>query len=697
MEQKQNILKRVYLFFFGLAAFGLLIIFAAVNIQFLKADEVIKAVKTTAVKKRTFPAKRGDLYAQDGSLLATSLTYYNVGLDLTSSAINEDTLNHHISDLADSLYSLIGGDKLARDYYRGILQAYKAKARWYPISRGLNYPDFQKLRKFPFINQGRLASGLAYSKYTKREKPFGVLAARTIGSRAPFGLEGAYDSYLSGKDGEQLQKKKAGGVWVPIDNNNIKEPINGADVYSTIDINIQEVAENALKDQLFYNKADYGCAVVMEVATGKIRAIANLAIDTLTGDFKEFRNYAVADAEEPGSTIKLASFMAALEKEQFDLDKKQIAVGYGVYKIFDRRVKDSHTYNKKTVFSAREVFEKSSNVGTIKLVEEYYKNNPAEFIERLYSFGLHDKLNVDIIGEASPLIKTPNDKDWYGTTLAWTSHGYETRFTPLQILAFYNAVANKGTLVKPIFIEKIIDENKKVTTFNSHIIKSSICSETTIKKLQELLAGVVSNGTAQKPFKGSLYEVAGKTGTAKINYAKNGETKVEYRSSFAGYFPANNPRYSCIVVVTNPRENGFYGGSTAAPVFRKISDRIYALDKQLRTELVAKKTPANLSAKNGLENEFAAISQYLNIKSDVMSAQNYVLANINSNKLTTRPIKMGGNKVPNVQGLSAKDALFLLEQAGLQVKLQGKGKVLKQSITPGTKVVRGKLIEIVLG
>ncbi len=693
MESKTNILKRVYLFFFALLAFSLLILAAIINIQFLKTDKVIENVKTTTVKKRTFPAKRGDLYAKDGSLLATSLTYYEVGLDLTSPAIIEDTLNKYVNALADSLESLIG-QKSSSQYYRDILAAYKDSVRWYSLSRGLNYPEFQKLKTFPFINQGRLKSGLVYSKHTKRKKPFGVLASRTIGSRSPFGLEGAYDAYLKGEDGEQLQRRKS-NVWVPVNKVKIKESIDGADVYSTIDINIQEVAENALKEQLFFNKADYGCAVVMEVETGKIRAIANLLIDTATGQFSEARNFAVADAEEPGSTIKLASFMAVLEKEQLDLDQRNIKIGNGRYKVYDRIVKDSHL--TRANLSPREVFEKSSNVGTVKLVEKYYKNNPEEYIERLYSFGLLNKLNLDIIGEAEPLIKSPSDDDWYGTTLAWTSHGYESKLTPLQILAFYNAVANNGKLVKPIFIEKIIDENKKETLFQPHIIKSSICSKESVNKLQELLEGVVNNGTAKRPFRGSLYKVAGKTGTAVTNYSDSGIKKKKYRSSFAGYFPANNPRYSCVVVITNPRENGIYGSTTAAPVFRKISDRVYALDKELRTELTVKNNPVNLKSKNGRENEMVTISKKLNIVTNVRGSSAYVSAKIKKNELHVKVLNESGKNVPNVKGLSVKDALYLLEGKGLKVKITGRGRVLKQSLRPGSKVIKGKQIEIILG
>lgn len=693
MESKTNILKRVYVFFFVLVGFSLLIVFFTINIQFLKTEKVIENVKTTTVKTRTFPAKRGDLYAKDGSLLATSLTYYEVGLDLTSPAIVEDTLNKYVQGLADSLESLIG-KKSSSDYYRYILEAYKDSVKWLPLSRALNYPEFQSLKTFPFINQGRLKSGLVYSKKTKRKKPFGILASRTIGSRAPFGLEGAYDAYLMGVNGKQLQRRKS-NVWVPVNNTNIRESVDGSDVYSTIDINIQEVAENALKDQLFFNKADYGCAVVMEVETGKIRAIANLLIDTITNEFTEARNFAIADAEEPGSTIKLASFMAILEKNQLDLDQKDIKIGNGRYKVFDRVVKDSHVSSSK--LSAREVFEKSSNVGTVKLVEKYYKSNPEEYIQRLYAFGLLDKLNLDIIGEATPMIKSPSDDDWYGTTLAWTSHGYESRLTPLQILAFYNSVANNGELIKPIFIEKIVDQNNKETLFKPFVIKSSICSKESVNKLRGLLEGVVRNGTAKRPFRGSLYKVAGKTGTAVTNYSTLGVTKKNYRSSFVGYFPADNPRYSCIVVITNPRQNGIYGSSTAAPVFRKISDRIYALDKELRTELVIQNKPINIKTKNGRENEMVTISQNLNINSKLRGSNRYVSAKIKKNELYVKSLKKMDGYLPNVKGLTMKDALYLLEQKGLKVNVKGKGRVVKQSLRPGSKVIKGKQIEIILG
>ena len=695
MNKKVNILKRVYIFFFVLVLFGLALIAQVVNIQIFKGAEIIENVQSTATKRRSFPAERGDIYAEDGSLLATSLTYYNVGLDLTSSAMKEDTLVKYLKTLSDSLANLIEG-KTSIEFSREILDAYKNKVIWYEIHKELNYPDFKKLKKFPFFNQGRYASGLVYSKFTKRKKPFGVLASRTIGRKAPFGLEGAYDTFLKGDSGRAFQRKIPGGFWVPVNDESNKEAVEGSDVYSTININIQEVAENALRDQLFHNKADYGCAVVMEVATGKVRAIANLKVDSL-GHYWEAKNYAVADAQEPGSTIKLASFMAALEKTKIDLDKKTIDIGHGTYKVYDRMIKDSHYYPKKTRLTVREVFEKSSNVGTVKLIEELYKKNPQEYIDRLYSFKLGEKLNLDIIGEIKPKIKNVSDKDWYGTTLQWTCHGYETLFTPMQILAFYNAVANNGKLMKPSFIEKVINEDQKETTFPPVLVESSICSQETVSSLQSLLEGVVSRGTAKKSFKGSLYKVAGKTGTAKINYAQNGKNKVEYRSSFAGYFPADNPRFSCIVVITNPRENGIYGGSTAAPVFRKISDRVYALDKELRTELISEATSDNIKIKNGIEVEVLEIINEFNITSNARGSSDYVKASVKDNVLKTANYKVSNNKVANVKGMTVRDALFILEQQGLTVTIVGKGKVIKQSLVPGSKIIKGNTIEIILG
>lgn len=694
MEHNVNILKRVYIFFFLLVVFGLGIVGAVVKIQFFEGDQIAKVVKSTTSKYRMFPAERGDLYASDGSLLATSLTYYNVGLDLASDALKKDTLEKYISVLSDSLAVLIP-EKTSRYFYEKITRAYKDSSRWCQLSGELTYPEFKRLRAFPFIKKGRYQSGLAYEKVPRRIKPFGVLASRTIGNRAPFGLEGAYDHFLEGDSGKQFQRKISGGVWVPTNDKNSTESVDGSDVYTTIDINIQEVAENALRDQLFHNRADYGCAVVMEVATGKVRAIANLKVDTM-GNYWEAENYAVAHSFEPGSTIKLASFMAALEKKSIDLDKKTIDVGYGVYKVYDRKVRDSHTYNKRTTFTAREIFEKSSNVGTVKLIEELYKSNPQEYIDRLHSFGLGQKLNVDIIGESSPKIKNTTDDDWYGTTLQWTCHGYETQFTPLQMLAFYNAVANNGKLMKPSFIEKVVDVNQNVSNFDPEVISASICSQETVKSLQELLKGVVSVGTAKYPFRGSLYDVAGKTGTAKINYAKNGKNKVEYRSSFAGYFPADNPRYSCIVVITNPKKNGFYGGSTAAPVFRKISDRVFALDKELRSKLELGEFSNEINVKNGLEKDVIHVAEKLNVETKSSTGAEYITSKVEGNSLQLKVISDSENGVINVKGMMLKDALFLLEKQGLRVRTKGKGKVIKQSLTPGSKVVKGMDIEIEL-
>lgn len=696
MEKKKIILARVYVFFFLLLLFGFFIGFQIVNIQFFKKSEIVEQVKTTSAGYRPVPADRGDIYASDGSLLATSLHYYVVGMDLNSKALTDKNFNEYLTPLCDSLASLIG-NKSSEQYRRELVQARKTKKSWYKISNNLTYPEFKKLRNFPLYKLGRYKSGLVYKKYIKREKPFKVLASRTIGSRAPYGMEGAYDHYLKGTAGEQYQRKIPGGIWISVNDRNSVDPVNGYDVYSTIDIGVQEIVNNALKEQLLHHQADHGCAVVMESKTGKIKAIANLKRDSLDRVWEE-RNYAVGDAIEPGSTFKLASMMALLEDKEVGLQDK-VDVGHGVTLFYDRKMKDSHLYREKRKMTVREVFEESSNVGIAKLVDQAYGKDPKRFIERLYSFKLQDKLGLDIHGEASPKIKDPSQKElWSGITLPWSSIGYEVALTPLQILAYYNAVANGGDLLCPSFVEKINDKQEVVEEFGARVIKKAICSKETLAKVQSLLEGVVSKGTAKRGFKGTPYAVAGKTGTAQLNYGtrKKGE-KTKYRASFVGYFPANNPTYSCIVVVTNPRENGFYGSQAALPVFRKISDRLYSTSASLRRDLKKKKVRESMSLKAGDAQDVQFVAQKLSLPMlNKKIDQEWVKASYDNNLLAVKGKQCKTKGVPDVKAMTLKDALYLLENVGLNVVVKGKGRVVKQSLKAGTKVTKGITIELIL-
>jgi cell division protein FtsI (penicillin-binding protein 3) len=601
-----------------------------------------------------------------------------------------------LNPLCDSLANLLN-EKTSDQYRKELIQARKARKGWYKISNKLTYPQFKKLRDFPLYTLGRYKSGLVYKKYIKREKPFKVLASRTIGSRAPYGMEGAYNHHLKGTSGEQYQRKIPGGIWVSVNDRNSVDPEDGYDVYSTIDIGMQEIVNNALKEQLLHHKADHGCAIVMETTTGRIKAIANLKVDSL-GNAWEERNYAVGDAIEPGSTFKLASIMALLEDKQVSLEDK-IDVGFGITKFYDRKMKDSHLYNEKTKMSVREIFETSSNVGIAKMVTEAYGDQPHKFIDRLFGFQLNDKLGLDIHGEAAPKIKDPSQKDqWSGITLPWMSIGYEVALTPLQMLSFYNAVANDGDLLRPTFVEKICDKQEVIESFSPKVIKKAICSKATLRDVQSLLEGVVLNGTAKKGLKNTPYSVAGKTGTAQLNYwnRKKGE-KTKYRASFVGYFPANNPTYTCIVIITNPRENGFYGSQAALPVFRKISDRLYSTSASLRRELAEVKVKEKMILKAGSKGDYEVVANELSLPMIAKKVDGeWVKANYDNKLLIMKNKHKISEGVPNVKSLGLTDAVYLLENAGLNVVVKGSGRVVKQSLQPGSKIIRGKTIELIL-
>ncbi len=696
MKPGKIVLSRVYIFFFLLFAFATFIGFQIVNIQFFATEKILNQVKTTSAGYRPVLAERGDIYASDGSLLATSLHYYLVGMDLTSRALTPENFIEFIPPLCDSLETL-GLGKTSEEYRSELIQARKDSSGWYRISKNLTYPEFKRLRKFPLFKLGRYKSGLVYKKFIKREKPFGVLAARTIGNRAPIGLEGAFNHYLEGTAGEQYQRRIPGGIWVPVNDRNSLDPEDGYDVYSTIDIGIQEIANNALKEQLLHHRADHGCVVVMETKTGKVRAISNLKVDTL-GNAWEAQNYAIGHGVEPGSTFKLASMMALLEDDQVTL-KDKVNVKRGVTKFYDRTMRDSHYYKEDRVMSVKEIFEESSNVGIAKLVVKAYKDEPDKFIKRLFSFKLNDKLGVDIHGEAKPKIKDPSQKDqWSGLTLPWMSIGYEVSLSALQVLAFYNAVANDGKLLKPIFVEKVCAGETVEHPYSTEVIKNSICSKETSKTLRFLLESVVTDGTAKGGFKGAPYTVAGKTGTAQRRYweRKKGE-KQEYGASFVGYFPVDNPTYSCIVVISNPKRNGFYGSQAALPVFRKISDRLYSTSPSLRRAVVSEKVQENMRVKSGSKSDLKVIGEYLTLPTNTKNVDGYWAKSTYSNKLiTAKNLKVKTKGVPNVKSLSMKDALFILENAGLRVVVKGSGRVVKQSLSPGEKVIKGKTIELIL-
>jgi cell division protein FtsI (penicillin-binding protein 3) len=516
LKEKKDILSRIYLVFIALCLFAIAILYRIVVIQFVQGDEWRMKAEAFTTKVHEIEAVRGNIFDVNGSLLATSLPYYEVGIDINAPSIDDKLFREKKDSLALSLANLFK-DKSKHDYLKILNTARNKKDRYVLLKRNVPYKDLQTLKTFPILRKGS-KGGLVTLQTNKRERPFQMLAARTIGLARPgikpVGLEGAYDSVLKGYSGRRLMQKIAGDVWRPINDENEVEPRDGSDLYTTIDINIQDVAEHALLKALVRNKASHGCAILMEVKTGAIKAIANLSRDGKdSASYSETLNYAIGYPSEPGSTFKLASLLAVIDDYNVNLDEK-VQVGNGKVNYFNITVSDAHPPETPEL-TVQRIFETSSNVGVSKLITKYYSKNPQQFVDKLNLFGLNKPLGIAIPGEGKPLIKQVKDKDWSGVTLPQMSYGYESLITPLQTLTLYNAVANNGKMVKPYFVKEIRKNGNVVKQFQPEIIKEQIVSEETVKKARQMLEGVVSNGTG-KGLNISAFKVGGKTGTAQI-------------------------------------------------------------------------------------------------------------------------------------------------------------------------------------
>ncbi len=700
-DNRKSILIRVYIVFAMMSLFGAAIVGRIWHIQFVEGEEWRAKADSMTIKTMTIDPARGNIFSTDGSLLATSVPIYDLRVDLMVDDLTSEIFNSKIDSLSMSLAWLFR-DKPAREYKRLLSEARKDKRRYFLLKKNVSHKDMLTVRKFPIFNMGRNKGGLITEQKNKRVKPFNLLAARTIGYKMegvePVGIEGAFDSHLQGVSGQRLMQKISGGVWKPLNDENEIEPQDGNDVITTIDLNLQDVAQSSLYKQLSSHNADKGCAVLMEVQTGRVMAIANLQRDQ-NGVYHESFNFAVGESTEPGSTFKLASMMALLEDGYVDLDDTVDTKG-GRMQFANRIMRDSHEgiYGK---LSIQKVFEVSSNVGISKMVHQYYTKQPQSFVDRLREMGLGEKLGLQITGEGKPYLKNTSDKLWSKVTLPWLSIGYECSFTPLQILTFYNAVANNGKMVSPVFVKEIRNKGKLVKEFTTTVIRDSIASQATIKKAQAILEGVVENGTASL-LKHAQYKVAGKTGTAQIANAKEGYKtgKVRYQASFVGYFPADNPRYSCIVVVYAPNNNLYYASQVAAPIFKEIADKVYATSIELHKEIKEEQLLAsNLpTIKKGHYNHTEKVVKTLRIpaKADGVPEQ-WVNVQKDGDQVSYNNMQIRHDLVPSVVGMGLRDAIYVLEGMGLQVRILGRGAVVSQSVSAGTKIQKGQEIVLQLG
>ncbi len=664
--EDKNISYRIYLVAFAIFVMAGAIVVKLTNIQYFEGEYYRKLAKDRTVKNFVIPANRGNIYSADGSLLATSIPNYVIRFDAV--APKSEAFEKNVAALSDSLSILLG--KPASYYSSELRKARTNKNRYYLLAKDLSYTQYMAIKSYPLFNLGTYKGGMITEQKTVREHPIGLIAKRTIGYDKVMpngeidgkGIEWAFRRFLNGKDGKILKQKIAKGQWKPIRDVNEIDPQDGFDIVSTIDVYIQDIAHHALLKQLELYEADHGCVVVMETKTGYVKAIANLGRGK-DGNYSEIKNYAITDATEPGSTYKLADVMALLEDKKADTSTVYDSNG-GIIDYFGKKVRDSHEGGYGKISLARG-FEVSSNTVLVRAVYENYRDDPKKFVDHLNNFGLNSTLNLPIAGEGKPYIPQPGDKRWSAISLPWMAFGYGVSITPLQTLTFYNAVANNGKMVKPQFVSEVREWNKTVKKYNPEVINDRICSPETNAKLKAMLANVVKRGTGSKLYSKD-FSMAGKTGTAQANYNRKDGTAKHYISSFVGYFPAEQPQYSCIVVVHEPNtsKNNYYGADVAGPVFKRIAQKIFT------------DAPSTNEIKN------------LNIKIEKQEA--------NYNQYYAKSQGPKSLIVPNLKGMAGMDAVALLENLGVKVKAIGVGKVKKQSVEAGQNIVGNTTITLEL-
>ena len=673
------------------------IFYRLIFIQYVEKDTWIQLAEEIGLQYRVVKATRGNIYSDNGSLLATSLPFYRVALD--PSIASTQVFNEGIDSLA-FLLSDFYGDRDMNYYRRKIINARESGRQYLILNRQqINYQEKKELSEWPILRAGRYKGGVIFEKIDKRYLPFSSLGSRTIGflnseDRGLVGLEYSFNDVLAGRNGKALFEKMAGGNWKPVYDGTEVKAVEGLDIQTTLDINLQDVTESALLSHLKRHDADYGCAIVMEVSTGEIKAMSNLSKNS-NGEYRERYNYAVAGLTEPGSTFKLASMIALMEDGQVSLEDS-IETGEGKFEYYDRVMKD-HKPGGYGTLTVKDAFAKSSNIAVSRMVNEHFGLNPQKFIDYINAFGLSEPTGFQMVGEGVPYIKNPSQNTWSGTTLPWMSIGYELKLTPLQTLTFYNAIANDGTMIRPIIVRDIKRADQLKNSYQTTVLNRKICSEETLRKVRSMLEEVVVSGTANN-ISDSDYAIAGKTGTARK--VENGRYVRKYYTSFAGYFPADNPKYSCIVVIDNPKGYRQYGSDVAAPVFKEVADKIYSMDLEMHDEY-----PAEYAMKRGVfpvikagnYKDLNLICNDLGISNHIPEEEEWVRASIDQNSIQWKNNPNQEDRLPDVRGMTLKDALYLLENQGLRVDFNGKGRVTEQVPGAGAKVIKGSKVNIKLG
>lgn len=709
MSKRNELLYRVYIVLGMFVVFGGLILIKAFNIGVLEQEQWRAEKEKQYVKSEVIKAERGNIYAEDKSLLATSLQFFDIRMDFRATGLTDLAFQQGVDSLAICLSTYVDPSKSASYFKNWLLKKRNAKSgnRYVLLAKRMTFEELERIKNFPILRRGANKGGLIVRPYGKRQLPFGPLAERTIGyvreNAEDVGLESAFNNYLKGQEGEQLMMKVGRNEYVPQGNVRAIEPVRGADVVTTLDVNIQDITHHALLRALEEHKAEWGTAIVMDVETGAIKAISNLG-SVGDGKYAERYNYAVGTAVEPGSTFKLASLMALLEDGKIDLsDSVDLNKGYGRFCGSDLKDSEPHDYNQTTVLKA---FERSSNVGMAKLVRAAYDvdQEAKKFTDRLKSFQLDQLTRIEIEGEHKPFIKDAfsQKENWSCTSLPWMAIGYELTMTPLQIATFYNAVANDGKMMAPYLVSEVVKDGHIEKKVKPRVLKRSIAKATTIAKAKEALESVVEEGTARR-LQSKYYSFAGKTGTTQVGYGTaEGRKHLKYQSSFVGYFPANNPKYTCLVMIYNPdKKTGYYGSVVAGPVFREIADRCFATELDMGNPFdfavrVANKEETLPAEHKLMREDWLAFQERWEVPYRGAAESEWVYLKLKKDSLEGLPFFNSEEKVPDVRGMALKDAVYLLENAGLKVQFAGLGKVESQSLRPGTRI-EGQVISLKLG
>ena len=710
MEVRRDILWRVYMSFICIVLFGVLVLAKTFYIQRVQGNYWRSMSDSLHQRIESLDAERGTIFSEDGQMLSTSIPTFDIYMDFLADGLQEKNgkrFRENIDSFSIALADYFG-DKSAATYKRDLQNAYRKKDRYYPLKKKLSFEDYKTFRQFPLVKLGRNKSGVIVEVNSKRLMPFGLLANRTIGLSRDFvasngkvkktnvGLEKSYDTLLNGQKGERLVRFIAGGTAVPVEGYQI-EPENGKDVFTTLDVNMQDITETALMKMMLECEGQYGTAIVMETKTGKIKAIANLGRQK-DGSYWEDDNYALR-VTEPGSTIKLVTLLSVLEEGSSEPDDKVEVGSAGQMIVGPRNVNDAER-SPRPVLSVKECFAHSSNVGMSKLAYKAFGNNPKKFKEYLHKYHMDVKSPIDLTDVPRPVFSSLEKNAGGLMNMITMSFGYSLNVSPLHTLTLYNAIANDGKMMRPYLVNAVQADGLPLQQFVPVVLDEKVCKPAALKAAKESMELVVTEGTGRPAFKDFPLAVAGKTGTAHVADRGIQYNDMVYQASFVGYFPANDPQYSCIVVVrTKPHAALHYGGQLAAPVFKEIASKLYAM--YVDNKAINYAGTRNDSASyfySGYTADLKNVFTTMNVATkDSATQNNWGMVYSNNYQPVMKGFDVKNKLMPNVKGMGLKDALFMLENMGLKVTTKGKGKVISQSVETGKPVVKGMVVYVELG